>query len=834
MWPYAYFIQAGYCFYQSVIGILIYNTFLNDFLMSSDFIFVDPNKIPPRRSAREGGSRNMEVRKIPSAHESFDFGDEEDQMEFPEFVLNPGEFHVHFASHHSTEFPVEQTNEEADLLTQEIFFAPKPRPLPSPPPIFEFGNEEIFVPKYETKAIQTFSIAADEEEDEDINSREAILAELEDIDASDTKLFKNIRRINVPKRTSHVGLANSFNEIIDKDIPSEIKMRFLRQRMLGKNSEVFSDSENEFAQDAARAEDDWFQVKLSANEKIPKDEHIKDEEIQDFQNEKKSLKTFIAILFIVLIPAVTSIFLFSNKQNFLKSAFNSINSRFLGSSSFVIVNSEANTVFPGILDVKEDLAGSGAPKEAEVFFGKFFEENSSFNWLNIFKKKAVWQTASINGLEFLEKAKESIKSAANPSLNSVEKKLDKEISFLNFWNKFLSPGNQYLIVLLDSEISRPSGGKPASYAIVKSNGEFLETIVSGKFLVLDAASDLKKIPPEPIQVFSTSWLPSDAGWFFDFAESGKTFSIFFENVTQIKVNGVLAISKSFLKDFSFRESLIFDIESSNWFLGLVDAIERKPSNRWVGISGELEKALESHKAQFYFSDPWMNEYALNSNWFVSAKTSFKEDVLGIAWSTFQGNGISLELIESRNSIEEDGSVSANLSIMTKQGESGTSKNYFKIYIPKGSEIKNISGFSVKEKIPDFDYAGNGFSPDLRINQNIEAENNSWNADIFEESGLTVVGGWVDANPQERKKITLEYSLPFKLENENGRMVYNMKVFRPLQDEGMPFRLNLLPKDGVKILSVEPGGFVSENLGEYQGNLNSDLNLGANLSTIGSD
>lgn len=775
--------------------------------MSSDFIFVDPNKIPPRRSAREGGSRNMEVRKIPSAHESFDFGGEEDQMEFPEFVLNPGEFHVHFASHNSIEFPVEQTNEEDDLLTQEIFFAPKPRPLLSPPPIFEFGNEEIFAPKYETKAIQTFSIAADEEKDEDINSREAILAELEDIDSNDIELFKNIRRINTPKRTSHIDLAGSFPEIVN---------------------EISFNSESEFTQDAARAEDDWFQVKLSANEKVPKDERTEDGEIQDFQKEKRSSKTFLAILFIVLIPAIASVFLFSNKQNFLKSAFSSINSRFLGSSSFVIVNSEANTVFPGISEAKEDLAGSGAPKETEVFFDNFFEENSSFDWLNILKKKADWQTASINGLEFLEKAKESVKSVANPSLNSVEKKLDKEISFLNFWNQFLSPGNQYLIVLLDSETSSPSGGKPVSYAIVKSNGEFLETIGSGKFLVLDAASDLKKIPPEPIKAFSTSWLPSDAGWFFDFAESGKTFSNFFENVTQMKVNGVLAISKSFLKDLSFRESLIFDIESSNWFLGLAEAIERKPNNRWISFASGLEKALGSHKAQFYFSDPEMNEYALNSNWLVSAKTSFKEDFLGIAWSAFQGNGISLELVESRNSIEEDGSVSTNLSIMTKQEESGTSKNYFKIYIPKGSEIKNVSGFSVKEKIPNFDYVKNGFSPDLRINQNIEAGNDSWNADIFEESELTVVGGWIDAKSQERKKISLEYNLPFKLEKENGSMAYNIKVFRPLQDEDTPFRINLLPKDGVEILSIEPNGFVAENLGEYQGNLSSDLNLSASF------
>jgi len=373
------------------------------------------------------------------------------------------------------------------------------------------------------------------------------------------------------------------------------------------------------------------------------------------------------------------------------------------------------------------------------------------------------------------------------------------------------------------------GGKPVSYAIVKSNGEGLETTGSGKFLALDAASDLKRIPPEPVQVFSTSWMPSDSGWFFDFSESGETFADFFENITQLKIDGVLAVSKNFLKDVGFRESLIFDIESPNWFYGLVEALERKPNHRWIGLADELKKALESHKAQFYFRDAQMNGYARDSGWLVSAKVSEGDDVLGIAWATFHGSGMSLELVESRNSIDSDGSVFENLNIMMKQESSGASKNYFKIYIPKGSEVVKVSGFSEKEKIPEFDYASRGFAADYRVKQNVSGSDESWNVDIFEESGLAVVGGWIDAKPQERKKISLEYNLPFKLASNDGRLNYKMKVFRPLQNEDTPFRFNLLPKKGVEILSLEPDGFVSENLGEYQGALNSDLNLSASLT-----
>ena len=815
--------------------------------MSSDFIFVDPSKIPPRRSVREGGSRNVKIRRIPQTRESFD-PEEEHELEIPpEFVLNPGEFQVHFASHGAADNPLPFVSEDSDPITQEIFLAPRNnRPEAviqhSQAPIFEFKKEEAFAPESKEK-IKAVQVSSEITELEDTNSREAILAELERIDSSDAELFKKIKRLNMPRRENRIDLAQSLSESEIKKLPPGIRLRLLKQRMFGNNKEVVFENRGDFseAEDYARAESDWFQINLSASDRVSRLKDMAEnrkEEIsagvteEDFEKldyrGSKSPRTFMAVVLMALIPLSASVFLFSNRENFFKSAFGSINSKLLGSSSFVIINSQGSSVFPEVSEAKSKLEGSGVPEEAGIFFDKFFEENSSFNWLNIFKKKAIGQSAKIGGLEFLEKAKELIKSVANPSIDPVKKDLDKEISKFNFWQQFLAEGKQYLVVLVDPEIARPIGGKPVSYALIKSNGEGLETTGSGKFLALDAASDLKKIPPEPVRIYSTAWMPSDSGWFFDFSDSGETFIEFFENATQLKVDGVISISKDFLKEASFKESLIFDIESPNWFYGLVEALERKPSHRWTGIAGELEKAIESHKAQFYFKDSDMNGYAVNSNLLVSSKISDNEDALGIAWATFQGSGMALELVESRNSVDKDGSVSESLNVMAKQGASGLSKNYFKIYIPKGSEILKISGFSQKEKTPEFDYFSKGFLPDSRINPSVTASDESWNADIFEESGLMVIGGWIDAKSQERKKISLEYNLPFKLSRKNDYLIYKMKVFRPLQSEDAPFRFNLLPGDGVEIISLDPNGFVSENLGEYQGTLGSDINLSASL------
>lgn len=807
--------------------------------MGSDFLFVDPSRIPPRRTAKEGRPRKMESRNIPDASEDFDFVDEKEDFNFPEFVLNPQEFHIHLASHSPSEFIEEEMDyEEVDPLTEEIFFAPKPRPMPSPPPTFDFDigeiEEKVLIPKKETKAISATSYIKPKEKD--YTSKEAILSELEDIDLTDEKLLKRARGIEIPKRTSHINFADFSNEdseeiYVNNNQDSQNDISQIR------STEVFSSSaDGNLAQDIARAEDDWFQVRLSGEKKFSqiKNQNLQEESsdfiFQDYRKDglgrkNNGIKTFFVILFSVLIPATVGVFLFSN-NNFFKSALSSLNSKFFGSSGFVVVNSQAVNVLTGISDVREEFTRNGL---SEADFKEFFDSNSSFSWLNIFKKKTSLQTAKINNLEILDKIlKDTDSYSNNEEIFSAREKLEKEKLFLNFWSKFLQEGKQYLIVLLDSEISTPSGGKPVGYAVVKSNGDSLETVVSGRFFVLDAASDLKKIPPKPIQAFSTSWLPSDAGWFFDFSESGETFADFFENSTQLKIDGVLSISKSFLKDFSFNENIIFDIDSANWFYGFIDSIERKPNYKWETYADQIKNGLKSHRVQFYFRDDQLSEYAINSNWLVLARPSLKEDIFGITLQTFSGNGMKIELAESRNSIEKSGSVLANLNVNLKQNESDFSKSYFKIYIPKGSEIKNITGFSEKEIIPSFDYEKNGFSGDFRISQSIDSGNSSWNADVFDESGLMVVGGWVEAKPGERKKLSLEYVLPFSLEKESVYMKYNLKVLKPLQDEDVPFRLNILPKEGVKVLSVDPKGFVSESLGEYQGNLSSDLNIKSNL------
>ena len=200
--------------------------------------------------------------------------------------------------------------------------------------------------------------------------------------------------------------------------------------------------------------------------------------------------------------------------------------------------------------------------------------------------------------------------------------------------------------------------------------------------------------------------------------------------------------------------------------------------------------------------------------------------MGVGWANLKGASPSLDLMEQRSQIFEDGSVMMGLNVIVRQEKEGDSQNYFKIYLPKGTQLLKAEGFSPKEKIPEFDYAAQGFTVDDRLNKPLLSE--VAGADFYEEGESSVVAGWLNLKTDSRATISLEYLLPIKISRKNSYGVYSLKVVKPIQKEAIPFRFVAVPQKGVEIISLEPDGFVTENLGEYQGNLSRDLNLTASF------
>ncbi|MEK7078322.1 MAG: hypothetical protein AAB911_02020 [Patescibacteria group bacterium] len=763
--------------------------------MAQDFFYIDPKKIPPRRVS--GGSKKAR----PRISEPADVIEDNLTDYFPQFNLENSRSDLNTVlvsaaeAEFADDFSEDLSEEPADPLTAAIFgggpfeLEPAGDFFTSQPPIEQFNNRRI-------------SLA--EQRNHLIKEHYAVLSELEDIENQDQKLTKDLARINLTRRYDSKISTPKISSIIQEDGAE-----------YGLDSSVVEI-------DQTRANDDWFGVGLAYTPAYRPGEKI----IEKNKNSNGN-KTWLAGLAVLLIPLTFGWLLFSGSSNFVKNSVAAINSKLLSAASFTLINGDVSSAFPFLIELKNKMISAGAPTDA---LDKFIANNISFAWGDVFKKKAVWNESELfNGLDSLSQLKTAM--LASPALENsgVFKKLaaelDDDISILSFWQELFRPGQSYLIVLGEAKLPRPIGGKPVSYVLVKTTTDGLEIINSGKINALDAATALKVVPPIPLQVFSTAWLPGESGWFLDFNESAKTLLNFFGDTAKLRPNGVIFVSQDGLNSLSLKEGLLFNAETPDWLAGLLQALARKPDSRIIKMANSINDLIQAHKIQFYFENDFLKKFVSSSVWAVQTRNNSKEDVLGLAWAGDK-EGLVTEMAEHRSEIFENGSVKVRINLSLRQTTDNASENYYKIYLPRGSQISKIIGFSERKKIPKFDYAGQGFSADTRLSKIAPLENNA-SVDIFEETGLTVLGGWLNFEPDERKKVSMEYVLPFNL-STNSRGNYNIYIWRPHQVSDMPFRLIVAPQENVDILSLEPGGFISGNSGEYQGNLSQDLQLKAVL------
>ncbi len=794
--------------------------------MSSDFVFIDPNKIPPRRSVKPARSGRFKVKKISSKVWENNYEEEvESQEEVPEFnlldsVLPQNNIAVQASS--------------IDPLSQAIFTPEKV--------VFSSINNYLpqAVVKNNTKTKEDF--------------RKELLAEIENIYAKDDELSRRINEMSSTSRSVPMHLVSS--SIINKDIDDNgnLKIHIAPKQDFYKN---FGDKENKDIYIAEtfikkdlteryRAESDWFQVSSTAPSRVSdlkkyyeaKDRRGSNSQQVKFELSKKdnrfNLKSIVGYMSVFLVP-VSLVYLFVSGQfslsgfvlgsgNFVKTALGGVNSKLLSTSSFTLVNSKDSEIFPQLTEFSSQIKEAGLGKELSDSIESFLQKNAEFSWFNLFKSKSINNNFSIIETESLAKVKNALNTLSinNKNLIRLSSEFSNYLSIISFWNQVLLPDKNYLIVVLNSERSWPGGGEPKNYVVVSTSKEGLETVSSGKFSELDAAFDLKVVPPDPIKVASTSWLPSQSFWFMDFKESAKTITNFFENTSGKRIDGVIAVNESFLKNLSFKESLTMDTSSPSWFYGFYEAFGRKPAGRWVSLASILNNGLNSHDVQFYFKDSALEKFVEGSGWSTKVASEDSKDILGVSWASIKGGSLNLELAEYRTQIFQDGSVIVKLNLMVRQNIGDESLSYLKVYLPKGAQVLKAEGFSVKEKIPKFSYAVKGFSSDRRINNFTDSK--AGDIDIFDEGNNAVVGGWINLKRNARNTVNLEYISSTKISRVDGKGDYSLKIIRPSQKDNVPFRYVITPQEGVIIESLEPNGFVSQNLGEYQGNISQDLNL----------
>lgn len=367
---------------------------------------------------------------------------------------------------------------------------------------------------------------------------------------------------------------------------------------------------------------------------------------------------------------------------------------------------------------------------------------------------------------------------------------------------------KYLFLFQNNHEIRATGGFIGSYGLLNIyNGEVEDFFIDGIFNP-DGQLSVRVVPPKPIQKISTNWSTHDANWYPNFPTSAQKISWFYEKTGGPTVDGIITLTPTVIKKLLKTTGPIemtdygLVIDSENFMENIQSEVEvnyDKEENQPKKIISDLapkilEKvfseeglnnlassiqtltdSLNEKHILIYSQNPEIQKIVSNVGWSGEVLEA-KKDYLMVVNSNINGyktDGVIDQNIEHKIEIEEDGSI-INTVIIERFHNGGSTKfdwwnqvnaNYMRVYVPKGSELLESSGYTRETINSPVNYDKLGFQRDELVDS-IEKSvriNNETGTEIWEESGKTVFGNWVYVSPQEKVRLVYKYRLPFKLD-----------------------------------------------------------------------
>lgn len=385
-------------------------------------------------------------------------------------------------------------------------------------------------------------------------------------------------------------------------------------------------------------------------------------------------------------------------------------------------------------------------------------------------------------------------------------------SFLSFSDALLSVlgGNgtrHYLAIFQNNRELRPTGGFMGSFAeLTVQDGKITAVNIPGGG-TYDLQGSLKKFvaAPDPLRLLSARFEFQDTNWFADFPTSARKILSFYQAAGGASVDGVVAVNASYVADLL---TLLGDIDMPAYgrtitgknFIDeaqkIVETEYDKTINKPKAFIGDLApKVLERASAlsggefltllehvnqglsrrdiQLYFPDETLQRQAIRLGWDGGVRWTDR-DYLMVVHTNLGGGKTDAAISEESNilvNIASDGSVTNTVTITrTHTGTSGdiygglNNVDYLRLYVPKGSKLLSASGFSppgahLFEK-PESNWS---VDDDVFYAEQTQTVDPVSATDIYEESGKTVFGNWVQTKPGAQSTVTFTYKLPFKVE-----------------------------------------------------------------------
>ncbi|KPJ85441.1 hypothetical protein AMJ57_03045 [Parcubacteria bacterium SG8_24] len=362
---------------------------------------------------------------------------------------------------------------------------------------------------------------------------------------------------------------------------------------------------------------------------------------------------------------------------------------------------------------------------------------------------------------------------------------------------------RYLVIFQNDAELRPTGGFIGSFALVDVNrGEIQNLdIPGGGSYDLQGSLRARLISPRPLHLINPHWQFQDANWSPDFPTSADRLAWFYEQSGGPTVDGVIAITTSFMERLIGITGPIdlpeYDkvIDADNFYLETQTYTELeydKEENRPKQIIADmapivLERVLEADRQgllemidlfdrsltnkdlQFWFADDGLQTQAAELGWTGELQPA-DGDYLYVVHTNIAGqktDRVMEESIRHETKILPDSTAIITLTLTRahhgRDGEpfSGVRNvDYLRVYVPQGSLLIDAAGFTPPSPTL-FELPEPGYVTDetLRIQEETTKIHRDSGTRIWQENGKTVFGNWVQTDPGETSVATLVYQLP---------------------------------------------------------------------------
>lgn len=365
---------------------------------------------------------------------------------------------------------------------------------------------------------------------------------------------------------------------------------------------------------------------------------------------------------------------------------------------------------------------------------------------------------------------------------------------------------RYLVVFQNTAELRATGGFMGSLAEVDlERGEVMNIHVPGGG-TYDVQGQLTEhvAAPDPLQLINPRWELQDSNWSPDFSQAAQKMSWFYENAGGPTVDGVIAINSTVLPKLLTitgpitleergltlsADNVLFELQKAKTDTpdqpksliaeltpALFDTLGNLEMQDLLLAADLLGSSLNQKDVQLYFKNNALQSQMIQLGW-AGVQKQVEGDYLMVVDSNIGGGKTDTIIDQDVHldvAIQENGQIINTLTITkTHNGIASTeldglnNVDYLRVYVPKGSTLLHADGFTP----PPASLFETSATPlkqdeDLLLAISNESKDPGSQTDIWNESGKTVFGNWVQTGPGKTSTITLTYALPFMIDELN--------------------------------------------------------------------